>query len=355
VAEFARASESKVEAGYVYSRWANPTVDSFEAAVAGLEGADRAEAFSSGMAAIFATFLALCSKGDRIVAARQLYGQTHSLLTHRLPGYGITCDQYDVDDLDGIERALDGATLLYCETIGNPRVKAADLARLGAASRAAGIPLVVDNTFASPVLCRPVEFGASVVVHSATKYLGGHHDLIGGIACATSDFVDSLRAISRDMGPTLSPFDAWLALRGMQTLHLRVERACASALEIARFLDDHPQIEAVYYPALGADRPVCETVLGGHGGGVVGFDITGGRTRARAFQEALRLILPAASLGGTHSLIVHAASVTHTQLGHEELEAAGISQGFCRLSVGIEDVGDLIDDLEEALQASAGA
>jgi cystathionine beta-lyase/cystathionine gamma-synthase len=355
VAEFARASESKVEAGYVYGRWANPTVDAFEAAVAGLEGTDGAEAFSSGMAAIFATFLALCSKGDRIVTARQLYGQTHSLLTDRLPGYGILSDQFDVDDLDGIERALDGAAVLYCETIGNPRVKTADLARLGTASLAAGVPLIVDNTFASPILCRPVEFGASVVLHSATKYLGGHHDLIGGIACATSDFVEPLRAVARDMGPTLSPFDAWLALRGMQTLHLRVERACASALAIARFLADHPEIEAVYYPALGADRPLCEKVLGGHGGGVVGFDVSGGRTRARAFQEALRLIVPAASLGGTHSLIVHAASITHTQLSPEELEAAGISEGFCRLSVGIEDVDDLMDDLDEALRSSDGA
>jgi cystathionine beta-lyase/cystathionine gamma-synthase len=348
---FARASHEKVGAGYVYTRWANPTTDTFEAAVADLEGAAEAEAFASGMAAISAVFLALCSEGDRIVAARQLYGNTHALLEQRLPRYGIQADLFDVDDLEGIEKALDGAAVLYCETIGNPVVTAADVARLGALAAVAGIPFVVDNTFASPILCRPIELGASVVVHSATKFLGGHHDLIGGVACTTSELVGALRAVGRDFGATLSPFNAWLALRGMATLHLRVERSCESALAIARMLEDHPSIERVYYPALDSDpgKKIADELFGGRGGGVIGFDVAGGRGAATRFQESLRLIEPAASLGGTHSLVVHAASVTHTQLGPEALEAAGISEGFCRLSVGLEDAGDLIADLERAL------
>jgi cystathionine beta-lyase/cystathionine gamma-synthase len=347
-----RASERKVDAGYVYGRWANPTVDAFEAAIADLEGAGHAEAFASGMGAIFATMLSLCSSGDRIVAARQLYGQTHYLLSHRLPRYGISSDEFDVDDFDGIEKAVEGAAMLYCETIGNPRVKVADLPRLAAIAHACSVPLVVDNTFASPVVCRPLELGASIVVHSATKYLGGHHDLIGGVACTSAEHIDALRAVARDMGPTMSPFDAWLLLRGMQTRHLRVERACDSAMKIARFLESDRSIDAVYYPALGPDRGVSRKVLGGRGGGTLGFDVAGGRGRARRFQEALRVVTPAASLGGTHSLIVHAASVTHTQLGTEELAAAGISEGFCRLSVGVEDVDDLLEDLDGALRAS---
>ena len=348
---FASASERKVGAGYVYARWANPTVDAFEAAVSDLEDTQEAEAFSSGMAAISSVFLALCGSGERVVAARQLYGNTYSLLTERLPRYGITADLVDVFDLDAIAAALPGARLLYCETIGNPRLRVADLDRLGELARAAGVPLVVDNTFASPLLCRPAEHGASLVVHSATKFLGGHHDLLGGIACGDAATVDRLRAVGRDLGPTLAPFSAWLALRGLATLHLRVDRACASALRIAGFLEERPDVEAVHYPALDSspDRALAGSLLGGRGGATVALEPAGGRERAAVFQDALGLIRPAASLGGTHSLIVHAASVTHTQLRDAELEQAGIAPALCRLSVGLADADDLLEDLQQAL------
>jgi cystathionine beta-lyase/cystathionine gamma-synthase len=354
VDEFARASEMKVGAGYVYTRWGNPTIDAFEAAVAELEGAPLAEAFASGMAAITTLILALCGSGDRIVAARQLYGGTHDFFSNMLPRYGIQADLFDVKDLEGIERALDGARLLYCETVGNPRVKVADLERLGGMARAAEVPLVVDSTFASPVLCRPMELGASAVIHSATKFLGGHHDLLGGVVCAFEDVMEQVRAVAREFGAIIAPFTAWLALRGMQTLPLRVERACSSALAVAEALESHPAVEAAFYPALESseDKLLCDSLLGGRGGGVLAFDVAGGRERARGFQEKLGIIKPAASLGGSHSLIVHAASVTHTQLSAEELTAAGISEGFCRLSVGLEDPDDLIADLYEALDAS---
>jgi cystathionine beta-lyase/cystathionine gamma-synthase len=351
---FEHASRAKVGAGYVYARWANPTVVALEAALADLEGSEDAHAFASGMAAISAVFLALCSTGDRVVATRQLYGNTHSLLTERLPRYGIRADLFDVHDLDGIARALPGARLLYCETIGNPRVTVADLGRLGALARRAGVPLAVDNTFASPMLCRPLSHGATIVVHSTTKFIGGHHDLLGGVVCADRDTISELRALGRDLGPTAAPFNAWLALRGLATLHLRVERSSATALEVARWLAGREDVDAVHYPGLDSspDRRLAEDILGGRGGGTLGFEPAGGRARARALQEALHLVTPAASLGGTHSLLVHAASVTHTQLDDAALRAAGISESFCRLSIGLEDERDLVADLGEALDAT---
>ena len=319
--------------------------------MADLEGSHEAEAFSTGMAAISSIFLGLCSPGGRIVAARQLYGNTYSLLRDRLPSYGIESDLVDFDDIAAIEAAIDGATMLYCETIANPRLQVADLDRLANIATAAGVPLVVDNTFASPALCRPIEHGATIVVHSATKFLGGHHDLMGGIVCSDPATLEPIRKIARDFGPTLAPFNAWLAMRGISTLHLRVERSSESALAVASHLEDHPNIDAVHYPALDSSpsKDLCTRLLVGKGGGTLAFDVAGGRERAARFQEKLRIISPAASLGGTHSLIVHAASVTHTQLNSEELAAAGISEGFCRLSIGLEDAEDLIADLDEAL------
>jgi methionine-gamma-lyase len=350
-ADFALASREKVDAGYVYTRWANPTIDAFEAAVADLESTEVAEAFSSGMAAISTTFLALCSQGDRIVAAKQLYGGAYALLAHVLPRYGITTDFFDVDDLDGMAGALAGAKALFCETIGNPGVRVASLDRLGALAREKGVPLIVDNTFASPVLCRPTEHGANVVLHSATKFIGGHHDLMGGVVCTDEETIGAIRGLAQELGPTMSPFNAWLALRGLATIQLRVERSSASALRVARALEERDDVNFVAYPALDSsdDRDACERLLGGRGGGTLGFDVAGGRERAASFQEALEVVSPAASLGGTHSLIVHAASVTHTQLSADELAAVGIAEGFCRLSIGLEDADDLIADLTEAL------
>jgi cystathionine beta-lyase/cystathionine gamma-synthase len=350
--DFATASADKIGSGYVYTRWANPTIDAFEEAIADLERADAAEAFASGMAAISSVFLALCSAGDRLVAARQLYGGTHSLLTHLLPRFGIEAQLVEVTDYDAIAKGLaEGARLLYCETIGNPRAVAADVPRLAGLASDAGVPLVVDNTFASPALFRPLGHGAAVVVHSATKFLGGHHDLMGGVVCTSHDLIRPVQDVARELGPTLAPFNAWLALRGMATLPLRVDRASASALRIAEWLEARAEIDAVYYPALPSDpgHDIAAELFGGRGGGTLGFDVAGGRERARTFQDRLRLIGRAASLGGTHSLIVHAASITHTQLGPEELRAAGISEGFCRLSVGLEDPEDLVSDLEAAL------
>lgn len=323
--------------------------------MADLEGAESAEAFSSGMAAISSVFFALCSAGDRVVAARQLYGGTHSTTQHVLPRFGIETTLCNVDDFDAIDVAVPGAKLLYCETIGNPAIRVADLPRLAHIAARHDVPLVVDNTFASPVLCRPIEHGASLVVHSATKFIGGHHDLIAGVACGDAATIGRMREWAREVGPTMSPFTAFLALRGMKTMPLRIERSCDSALQVAEALEKMGGVTEVFYPALGSspDKDLCERLLDGRGGGTLAFDVAGGKDRAARFQSALRLVAPAASLGGIHSLIVHAASVTHTQLGPDELDAAGISGGFCRLSIGLEDPEDLIDDLAQALDASA--
>lgn len=307
------------------------------------------------MAAISSAFFAMCSAGDRVVAARQLYGGTHSTTQHLLPRFDIETTLCDVDDYDAIDAAAPGAKLLYCETIGNPAIRVADLPRLATIAARHDVPLVVDNTFASPVLCRPIEHGASLVVHSATKFIGGHHDLIAGVACGDADTICRMREWAREVGPTMSPFTAFLALRGMKTMPLRIERSCNSALQVAEALEKMGGVTKVFYPALSSspDKDLCERLLGGRGGGTMAFDVAGGKERAARFQSALRLIAPAASLGGIHSLIVHAASVTHTQLGPDELDAAGISAGFCRLSIGLEDPEDLIDDLVQALDASA--
>ncbi|MEA2505676.1 MAG: hypothetical protein QOH48_294 [Actinomycetota bacterium] len=303
------------------------------------------------MGATSAIFLGLCRAGDRVVAARQLYGGTHSLLAHILPRYGIEAALVDVDDFEGIDRSLEGAKLLYCEIIGNPRITVADLPRLAEIAGAHRVPLIVDNTFASPILCRPIEHGADISVHSATKFLGGHHDLLAGIVCGPPALLEPIADLARELGPVLSPFNAWLTLRGLATLQLRVERSCATALRIAELLESHPRVNAVDYPGLPSNpsHGLAHALLGGRGGGTLGFDVSGGIEGAANFQGRLSLIKRAASLGGTHSLIVHAASITHTQLTPQELEAAGITPGFCRLSVGLEDPEDLIADLTQAL------
>jgi cystathionine beta-lyase/cystathionine gamma-synthase len=355
VAEFAQASDVKVGYGYVYSRWANPTVDALEVAVADLENAEMGLAFASGMAAISSTLMGLAQPGDRIVTARQLYGGSHALMSSILPRYGIETELCDVYDYERIEKALDGAKVLYCETIGNPRIVVADIPKLASLAKSAGVTMVVDSTFATPVLCRPLDMGVDIVVHSATKALGGHFDLLGGIVAGDEATLEPVAELARELGPTLAPFNAWLILRGMQTLPLRVERSSATALEVARSLASNSDVEGVNYPALESDdsHALCKSILNGLGGGTLGFALTGGRERARLFQEALQVITPAASLGGTRSVIVNAATITHTQLSAAELEAAGISEGFCRLSIGLEDPADLIEDLEQAIKASA--
>jgi cystathionine beta-lyase/cystathionine gamma-synthase len=339
--------------GYTYTRgYGNPTLEAFELVMADLEGTEAALSFSSGMAAIHTVLTTFARKGDRIVASRELYGGTYSLLTTVLPRYGISVELVDPHDVAGVEARLPGAALFYVETIANPNVTVADLSALGAACRRAGVVGVVDNTFASPYLCNPVEHGFDVILHSATKYIGGHHDLIGGVACASAEHVARLRATAIDTGATMAPLEAWLCLRGLMTLELRMRRHSESAQVLAERLAEHPKVERVHYPGLPQhpQHEIAERLLPKGFGGMLAFEVRGGVEAGTAFCDGLELAWIGASLGGTHTLVGHAASTTHRQMDPEARRAAGIADGLVRVSVGLEDVSDLLRDVERALE-----
>jgi cystathionine beta-lyase/cystathionine gamma-synthase len=340
--------------GYTYTRgYGNPTVGAFETQMAALEGTEAAFGFASGMAGIHSLFTALASAGDRVVVSGELYGGAYAIATKLLPRFGVTVDVVNPHDLDAVRRALPGATLFYVETIANPNCTVADLASLGDACREAGVPAAVDNTFASPYLCTPAAYGFEYVVHSATKYIGGHHDLIGGVICTTADGRDHLRDTAIDTGGTMAPFEAWLSLRGLMTLALRMERHCASAMVLATFLEGHEKVERVWYPGL-ASHPQHDTAVrqfGARGfGGMLAVDVVGGVEGGQRFCDALELAWVATSLGGTHTLVGHAASTTHRQMDPAARRAAGIADGLVRVSTGIEDVEDLHEDFARALE-----
>lgn len=339
------------DAGFVYTRWHNPTRAALEETFASLEGCERAVSFSSGMAAISTTLAALTKTGDHVVASPDLYGGTFSVARRFLERIGVdvtfAASHRAADLLAATSRKT---TVVYAESIGNPTVSVPDLDMLGRECRERGIALVVDNTFASPYLCNPGAFGAQVVVHSTTKYAGGHHDLTGGIACGPAGAIAAVRDLSIDLGGTASPFDAWLTLRGLATLALRMERHCANALALACMLESHAKVARVWYPGLRShpDHEVASRVLRGFSG-MLAFELVGGLDAGRTFCESVQLARMAASLGGVHTLVIHPATVTHTQLSAAEREAAGITDGLVRVSVGIEDTGDLLADAERAL------
>jgi methionine-gamma-lyase len=340
------------DAGYVYTRWHNPTRDAFERVVADLEGGTRAVSFSSGMAAITTVLATLARAGDHVVSAPRLYGGTFSAMTKILPRWGIEttlADSHAVEDLVAAIRP--GTVLCYVETIGNPNVPVVDLQAVGAACRERGVRLVVDNTFASPYLCNPISFGADVVVHSATKYIGGHYDLTGGVAVGDQDTLGEVRELSIDLGGVGNAFEAWLALRGLQTLAVRMDRYCATAMSVAEMLEEHPKVARVWYPGLPShpDHEVARRILRGFSG-MMAFELEGGLEAGRRFQESVELAAVGASLGGTRTVVTHAASVTHTQLTREERLAAGVPDGLVRVSVGIEDPEDILEDFERALE-----
>ena len=351
--EFADVGIRKIEGGYLYSRWANPTVDALARTLASLEGTESAACFASGMAAISGALAPLVRNGDHIVSAAQLYGGTHGLFHGVLARAGVDVAMADVQDLRAMEAAFtDRTRALYCETIGNPSLDVADLDGLSAIAREHAVPLIVDATFTPPCILRPAEHGVDLIVHSATKYLGGHSDVVGGVVAGSARAIADIRLHAIDTGATLGPFDAWLLARGVQTLALRMERICANALTLARFLEGHAGVSRVVYPGLEAhpqhDR--ARALLGDHFGGMLTFEVAGGLDAGRRFLEHVRVAAPAASLGGTKTLVVHPASVTHTQLDEAQRRAAGITDGMIRVSAGIEDVEDLVADFEQALR-----
>lgn len=350
--DFAAVAQSKISGGYLYSRWANPTTDALACTIAALEGAEAAACFASGMAAVHGAISTIAKAGDHVVASKQVYGGTYGLMTSTLPRAGIETTFVDLADLDAVTAAFRPETkILYCETIANPTMTVADLDALSALARAHDAALVVDATFTPPYLLRALEHGADLAVHSATKYLGGHSDVTAGVVSGPAKTIAQARRFGIDYGAVLAPFEAWLTLRGVETLALRMDRICANALSLAEFLASRNGIRAVHYPGLPShpQHDLAKRLLRRGFGGMLAFEVAGGKPTGRSFLERVRVAAPAASLGGTKTLVVHPASVTHTQLSASQRRASGITDGLIRVSVGIEDPEDLIADFDRAL------
>ncbi|MBD3225688.1 MAG: aminotransferase class I/II-fold pyridoxal phosphate-dependent enzyme [Caldithrix sp.] len=341
------------EEGYVYTRIGNPTQEAFEREMAFLEGGEAALAFGSGMAAISSVILSYCQAGDNFVSNNTLYGGTHSLFVDTLPRFNIHAREIDSTNLENIISAIDDKTrLIYIETPANPTLTITDLKEVGEIAKKHNIPLVVDNTFPTPYFQRPLELGADVVVHSATKYIGGHGDTVAGIVVGKKEYIDDLRGnFLRDLGGIISPLNAWLLVRGLKTLAIRMERHQNNAVKIAKYLQFHPKVKQVWYPGLTThpQHDIANKQMSGYGG-MIAFEIKGGKKAGEKLMNSIQLFTLAVSLGDVDSLIEHPASMTHSTYSPEELAEVGISETLVRLSVGIEDPHDLIDDLSLALR-----
>lgn len=386
----AEARFSLQDVGNIYSRLTNPTVDVFEKRIAALEGGIAALAVASGAAAITYTFLNLAQAGDHIVSAKNIYGGTYNLLAHTLPSYGITTSFVDPFNYKEIEEAIkENTKAIFVETLGNPNSDVVDIEKIAAIAHNYKIPLVVDNTFATPYLIRPIEYGADIVIHSATKFIGGHGTTLGGViidsgkfdwegsgkfssltepnpsyhgisftkAVGAAAFVTKIRAILlRDTGATLAPFNAFLLLQGLETLSLRVERHVENALKVVDYLKNHPQVERVNHPSVSQDPQQSELYkkyLPDGGGTIFTFEIKGDEQKAKDFIDNLELFSLLANVADVKSLVIHPASTTHSQLTKEELLDQGIKPNTIRLSIGTEHIDDIIEDLEEAFKAIA--
>ena len=386
--DHAQARFGLADAGNIYGRLTNPTEDIFEQRIAALEGGVAALAVASGAAAITYTIENLAQNGDHIVSAKNIYGGSFNLLEHTLPQYGITTTFVDVFNLDEVEAAIqDNTKALYIETLGNPNSDVVDIEALANIAHAYKIPLVVDNTFATPYLVRPIEYGADIVVHSATKFIGGHGTTIGGVivdsgkfdweasgkfaslvdpnpsyhgisftkAVGAAAFVTKIRAILlRDTGATISPIHSFIFLQGLETLSLRVERHVQNALKVVEYLNNHPQVEKVNHPAV-SDDPVQQELYKKYfpngGGSIFTFEIKGDAQKAKDFIDNLELFSLLANVADVKSLVIHPATTTHSQCTEEELLDQGIKPNTIRLSIGTENIDDIIEDLDEAFKA----
>ncbi|NRA52761.1 MAG: aminotransferase class I/II-fold pyridoxal phosphate-dependent enzyme [Gammaproteobacteria bacterium] len=373
-------------AGNIYTRIMNPTSSVLEQRVAAMEGGIGALAVASGMAAITYAIQCICEVGTNIVSTSQLYGGSYNLFAHTFPKQGIDVRMVSFDDFDGFERAIDANTrAIFCESIGNPAGNIVDIEKLAAIAHKHGLPLIVDNTVATPYLCRPFELGADIVVHSLTKYIGGHGTSIGGIivdsgkfdwvankerfammnepdpsyhgvvyteALGEAAYIGRCRVVPlRNTGAAISPFNSFLILQGLETLGLRMDRHCENAMALAHYLNSHEKIEWVNYAAL-PDSPyyeVCQKITGGRASGILSFGLKGGLEGGGKFIDGLKMILRLVNIGDAKSLACHPASTTHRQLNDQELAAAGVSRDLVRISVGIESIEDIIADVSQAL------
>ena len=351
--ELAAIFEEKQE-GYVYTRYGNPTLKALEDKMAALEGAEAGMAAATGMAAITTAILAFVKAGDHVVASTSIYGAAYNFINEKLPQMGVERTFVASSDIGEYERALRPTTkLIYFETPSNPVLQVTDIAALGKLANERGVATVIDNTFATPVLQRPLELGVDVAVHSATKYLCGHGDAMGGLILGQRDYIHRVyRDILRDFGGVMSPFNAWLILRGIRTLPLRMKASCANAWRIADFLNSHSKVERVNYPGL-PSHPGHELAKRQMkaSGAMISFELKGGYEAGRKVMDGVKVFSRAASLGDTRSLILHPASSSHRAVPREERLAIGISDSLVRLSVGIESGEDLIRDLEQAMES----
>ena len=346
-------------AGYVYRRYTSPTVEAFERAIAALEGGDAAFATASGMAAVHAALLAAGVRaGSHVVAARDCYGATYDLLATLLTEQGVTTHFVDATDAKHVEEAVSQyhPAAVLVEIVSNPLLKLADIGALARSAQNAGAALIVDSTFATPYLCRPLALGADYVVHSASKYIGGHGDVLAGVVATSHANRDKLFAIEKKIGAVLAPEVAWLALRGLKTLPLRMRQQCANAGIVAQFLSEHPAVTRVFYPGLPShpQHQLARELFGERGfGGMVAFELRNGtRQAAFAFLDALKLVLPATTLGDVYSLALYPVMASHRAVPPAERAQLGITDGLLRLSIGIEDANDIVADLDAALAAT---
>ncbi len=339
--------------GYIYTRMRNPTIEAMENAVASLEGGYKALGCASGMAAISTVFLALLKNGEHIVCSKSVYGPTATLIATVLNNYDIKATFVNTSDLDQLKNAItDKTKIIYIETPGNPTLETTDLSEAAKIAKAANAKLVVDNTFMSPVLQRPLELGADIVLHSMTKFLNGHADVVAGIIVTKEkETYTHLRKVLNQLGGVIDPFNSFLVHRGIKTLALRMKRHSESAMKIAEYLESHDKVKWVRYPGL-KSFPQYETAQKQHSapGGMISFELLGGFKSGEAVMNSLKFCQLAVSLGGVETLIQHPASMTHLSMGKEARESAGITDGLVRLSVGIENVEDIISDLEQALE-----
>jgi methionine-gamma-lyase len=341
------------EDGYVYTRIGNPTTAGLEQEIAFLEGGEAGVAFASGMAATVGVILALCQSGNNMVLCEPVYGGTHKLAHDILPRLGMGVRMIDALNLKEVKESIDSDTgLVWIETPANPTLKIVDIEAIARICRKAGVPLAVDNTFATPYYQNPLKLGADVIVHSATKYIGGHGDVVAGLVVCARELADTIRNETlRDMGGVLSPFNSWLLLRGLKTLPLRMDRHSFNAMRVAQYLSFHPYVDHVHYPGLTThpQHEIATRQMTGFGG-MVTFYIKGGRDDGARFLNSMKLCTLAVSLGDCDSLIEHPASMTHSTYSAEDLADFGIAENMIRMSVGIEDVVDIIDDLKQAFE-----
>ena len=338
----------------IYSRFTNPNVDELAEKIRVLEGAEAGHATATGMAAVFSTFGALLSKGDHILACRSLFGSTHTILTKILPRWGITHTYFDAGDPDSWEEKIqDNTRLVFVETPTNPAVDLVDLERLNTVAKDHELILAVDNCFATPVLQRPIDFGAHLSIHSATKFIDGQGRVMGGVVVGQADLVQEIYDFSRATGPSMSPFNAWVLSKSVETLDLRMNKHCENAMIVAKWLEEQGTVSDVKYPFLPShpQYEVAKRQMSG-GGGIVSFKVDGGLDQGKRFLDAVRLCSLTANLGDTRTIVSHPSSTTHAKLTEEERQAVGITPGLVRVSVGLEDPQDVLNDIQQALAAS---